>query len=57
MNKMDKTFTLWVTDEQHEYLRRESFETRKIMSDIIRQLIDEKMKGDKKKGRRSNGQV
>lgn len=54
MEKMDKTFTLWVTDEQHEFLRRESFETRKSMSDIVRQLIEEKMKGDKK-GRKSNG--
>lgn len=53
MDKMSKTFTLWVTDEQHEWLRQESFETRKTMSDIVRQLIEEKMKGDKKG--KSNG--
>lgn len=55
MEKMDKTFTLWVTDEQHEFLRRESFETRKSMSDIVRQLIEEEMEA--RKGERPNGQV
>lgn len=54
MDKMSKTFTLWVTNEQHEFLRKESFETRQSMSDIVRQLIEDRMKGDKK-GRKVNG--